>query len=42
MTGATWIVVAVLAAIVLWAIAAYNQLVQRRNRIANAYSQIDV
>ena len=42
MSGATWIVVAVVAAIVLWAIAAFNQLVQRRNRITNAYSQIDV
>jgi LemA protein len=41
-TGATWIVFAVVVAIVLWAIVAYNQLVQRRNRIANAYSQIDV
>ncbi len=41
-TGATWIVVAVVVAIVLWAVAAFNQLVQRRNRITNAYAQIDV
>jgi len=31
-----------LAAAMLWAIAAYNRLVQLRNRIANAFGQIDV
>jgi LemA protein len=40
--AATWILVAIIAAVALWAIAAYNALVQRRNRIANAYAQIDV
>jgi LemA protein len=42
MTTASWITLAVLAAAVFWAIVAYNALVQRRNRIANAFSQIDV
>lgn len=37
-----WIVLAVLAAVVVWAVAIYNRLVQRRNRIANAFAQIDV
>ena len=37
-----WVVLAALAAILVWAIAAYNTLVQRRNRIANAFGQIDV
>jgi LemA protein len=32
----------VLAAIVFWAISAYNQLVALRNRFRNAYAQIDV
>jgi LemA protein len=40
--AATWIFLAAIVAIVLWAIAAYNALVQRRNRIVNAYAQIDV
>ncbi|MBL0426274.1 LemA family protein [Ramlibacter alkalitolerans] len=40
--SATWIVVAALAALVVWIVAAFNALVQRRNRIANAYAQIDV
>jgi LemA protein len=39
---ATGIFLAVLAVVVLWAIAVYNALVQRRNRIANAFAQIDV
>jgi LemA protein len=37
-----WIVLAVLAVVVVWAVAVYNHLVQRRNRIANAFGQIDV
>jgi LemA protein len=41
-SAATWISLAVLAVIVLWAIAVFNGLVQKRNRIANAFSQIDV
>jgi LemA protein len=39
---AIWIVLGIVAAIVFWAILAYNGLVQRRNRIANAFAQIDV
>jgi LemA protein len=42
MAIASWIALAVLAAVVVWGIAAFNTLVQRRNRIANAFSQIDV
>jgi LemA protein len=37
-----WIAAGGLAVIVAWGIAAYNALVQRRNRIANAFGQIDV
>ncbi|EER57640.1 LemA family protein, partial [Acidovorax delafieldii 2AN] len=42
MTVTAWIVLAVVAALVVWAIAVYNRLVQLRNRIANAFGQIDV
>lgn len=42
MSAAIWISLAILAVVVLWSIAAYNRLVQKRNRIANAFSQIDV
>jgi LemA protein len=38
----SWVILAVLVAIVLWAISAYNQLVALRNRFRNAYAQIDV
>jgi LemA protein len=38
----TWIVVAVAAGLLAWAVAAYNSLIQGRNRIANAFGQIDV
>ncbi len=37
-----WIVVAVLVALVVWAIAIYNGLVALRNRFKNAFAQIDV
>ncbi|MET1116214.1 MAG: LemA family protein [Comamonas sp.] len=37
-----WIAVAVALAVVAWAVMAYNQLVVARNRIANAFGQIDV
>ena len=37
-----WIVLALLAALAVWAISVFNGLVQRRNRIANAFGQIDV
>jgi LemA protein len=39
---ATWIVLAAAVAVVVWIMAVFNMLVQRRNRIANAYAQIDV
>ena len=39
---AAWIVVAVIVALVLWAVAIYNGLVTLRNRFKNAFSQIDV
>ena len=42
MVEMTWIVLAALVAAVVWIVAVFNALVQRRNRIANAYSQIDV
>lgn len=38
----TWIVLGVLAAIVLYLIVIYNGLVALRNRVKNAFSQIDV
>ncbi|MFN2505806.1 MAG: LemA family protein [Acidimicrobiales bacterium] len=37
-----WILLAVVALVVLYVILAYNGLVKLRNRIANAWSQIDV
>ena len=37
-----WIVLAVVVALVVWAIAIYNGLVTLRNRFKNAFSQIDV
>ena len=37
-----WIALAVVAAVVFWAIAIYNGLVQSRNRFKNAFAQIDV
>lgn len=42
MSVSTWSALAVVAVIALWAVAVYNRLVQKRNRIANAFSQIDV
>ena len=42
MAMTTWVVTVVAAAAAMWAIAAYNRLVQLRNRIANAFGQIDV
>lgn len=42
MTLTGWVIVAVLCVALLWAIAVYNCLVQSRNRIANAFGQIDV
>lgn len=42
MSVGMWIVIAAAAIVVAWAVAVYNGLVQRRNRIANAFGQIDV
>ncbi len=42
MTTTSWVVLGLLAMLVWWAVAAYNRLVQLRNRIANAFGQIDV
>ena len=36
------IFLAIIAAIVLWAISIYNRLVNERNRVRNAFAQIDV
>ena len=41
MSMTAWVVLGLLAAALWWAIAAYNRLVQLRNRIANAFGQID-
>ena len=38
----TWITLGILVALVVWAIAIYNNLVNLRNRVTNAFSQIDV
>lgn len=38
----TLIVLGIFAAIVLWAVSMYNNLVNLRNRVRNAFSQIDV
>jgi LemA protein len=38
----TLIILAVVAIIVIWAISIYNNLVNLRNRVSNAFSQIDV
>jgi len=38
----TYIVLGILAAIVIWGIAIYNNLVNLRNRVRNGFSQIDV
>lgn len=42
MGGFGWAVLAVAVGIVAWAVTAYNRLVVARNRIANAFGQIDV
>lgn len=42
MSATAWMVLALVAVVVIWAIAVYNRLVQLRNRIANAFGQIDV
>ena len=42
MSASTWIVLGVAVAVLVWAVAVYNRLVVLRNRIANAFGQIDV
>ena len=42
MSMTTWVVIGVLAVVGLWAMSVYNRLVELRNRIANAFGQIDV
>src|SRR3982751_6028587 len=37
-----WIILGIVVALVVWAIAIYNGLVELRNRFKNAFSQIDV
>ena len=37
-----WIFLIVIAAIIFWAIGIYNRLVNERNRVRNAFAQIDV
>src|SRR2546426_12574650 len=39
---ALWIVLGVAGVLVLWAIFGFNRLVRLRNRVDNAWSQIDV
>jgi LemA protein len=42
MSAIAWIVLGLVAVLAVWAVAVYNRLVQLRNRIANAFGQIDV
>lgn len=42
MSMATWVVIGMLVVVGLWAVMVYNRLVELRNRIANAFGQIDV
>jgi LemA protein len=42
MTTTLWIVLGIIAVIVLWFIATYNSLVTLKNRVAEAWSDIDV
>jgi len=37
-----WILIAVIAAVVVWAVATYNKLVNLRNAVKNAFAQIEV
>lgn len=37
-----WILIAIVAAVVFWAVATYNKLVNLRNAVKNAFAQIDV
>ena len=42
MSVTAWSILAAVVALLVWAVAIYNRLVQLRNRIANAFGQIDV
>mgnify|MGYP002140034520 CR=1 FL=1 len=42
MSATGWVVLGVLAVLLVWTVTVYNRLVQLRNRIANAFGQIDV
>lgn len=42
MDSTSWVAIGIVAAIILWMIATYNRMVVLRNRIDNAWSQVDV
>jgi len=42
MSVTAWLVLGGVIAVLFWAVAVYNRLVELRNRIANAFGQIDV
>ena len=42
MPGILIVVIAILVVVALWAVATYNRLIGRRNRVDNAWSQVDV
>ena len=42
MSLTAWVVLGLVVALGVWAVTVYNRLVQLRNRIANAFGQIDV
>ena len=42
MSATAWIVLGAAVVLLVWAVGVYNRLVQLRNRIANAFGQIDV
>ena len=42
MSIALWVIIAILAILILWFIMVYNSFIRLRNRVDNAWSQIDV
>ncbi len=42
MSTTAWVILGVVVVALIWAVTVYNRLVQLRNRIANAFGQIDV
>jgi len=42
MAATAWIALGLIVALAVWAVGVYNRLAQLRNRIANAFGQIDV